>query len=434
MDETKTPTTKVPRVVITGTKGKTTVTNIISQVFQALSYNVLQVDTTGHFVNGIRKSTLQDSKRVWGLVPSVAAGRYLYEFHVNPELATNGIAVLESSLGSTTTSGTACGSHNIGIFLNVFEDHIGSSSRITSKEDIVVAKSFVYRRIGINGVAVCNADDPYVVSALSYIPTHRDAQTYLFGLDTTSDVYEAHRAAGGVCITVEEGTVVLQQGDASRAIVSVTDVPWTFDGTFVPSVYNLLAVVAGCVAQFGVDNIPAEFGDILASTRLDLYGGRLTLLASADGVEILADYAHEKFSLTEVAKLAKSRTKDNGKVIGVVRMAYDRTDDVIRETGQYIADAYDHLIVYDKIDGYWRQPKERMHVKRFQQKIGHVSSVLGAGIQEKHTACDIILREDEALARAKEIAAPGDVIVHIVNDDIERSISFIQDVFGADFV
>ena len=94
---------------------------VIVAVLRALGANSLRVDTTGHFINGERKSTLKDSSEIWGAVPTVCPGRYLWEFFVNPELQKNGIAVLETALGSSTSKGLGYFSHQVGIFLNVFE-------------------------------------------------------------------------------------------------------------------------------------------------------------------------------------------------------------------------------------------------------------------------------------------------------------------------
>ena len=52
----------VPIISVTGTKGKTTTVAVIADVLQSLGKNVLKVDTTGHFLNGERRSTLDDSK------------------------------------------------------------------------------------------------------------------------------------------------------------------------------------------------------------------------------------------------------------------------------------------------------------------------------------------------------------------------------------
>jgi hypothetical protein len=44
-----------------------------------------------------------------------------------------------------------------------------------------------------------------------------------------------------------------------------------------------------------------------------------------------------------------------------------------------------------------------------------------------------IIREDEAIQHAASIAKEGDVVVHIVNDDIQRSVNWLRDYFKADF-
>ena len=66
-------------ILITGTKGKTTVSYLVDNILMALKKTTLRVDTTGHFINGERKSTLDESKAIWGLVPTVCPGRFLWE-------------------------------------------------------------------------------------------------------------------------------------------------------------------------------------------------------------------------------------------------------------------------------------------------------------------------------------------------------------------
>ena len=125
-------------VAVTGTKGKTTVVTVLAEVLRALTKkDTIHVTTTGHFVNGERRSTLDESLATWGLVPSVCPGRYLYE---SLSFKERGVAVLESSLGSSSINGMGYSWHEVGIFLNVFKDHIGNSSRIKSQADILKAK------------------------------------------------------------------------------------------------------------------------------------------------------------------------------------------------------------------------------------------------------------------------------------------------------
>jgi len=422
---------KILKVAVTGTKGKTTTVHIIAQLLRSYEFaRVLHVDTTGHFINGVRRSTLEDSQRTWGLVPSVAPGRYLYELLDRSE-SESVAAVLETSLGCSTLSGMGYSMHQVGVLLNVFEDHIGSSSRINSKADILEAKKFVVTRTLRGGFAILNLDDPLVASLSTAVPTEREVYPIFFGLKLQKENLPNEHAEAAF-VTVRSGMVTHIYRDVETPIVAVRDVIWTFEGEYTPSIYNLLAATAALIGCFN-GLIPKDLGKHLAKTTLDRYGGRLTRLKNNEGVQIIADYAHEKKSLVEIARLARKLTKRGGKVIGVVRLAYDRTDELIKETGHAIAPEYDALVVYDKIDGFWKQAKENLQFSRFTQEVGKISGLFSEAISQVNENCVRILREDEAVQHAAALAQPGDVVVVIVNDNIERSIAFIQEAFNARF-
>lgn len=423
----------IPIISVTGTKGKTTTVAVIADVLQSLGCNTLKVDTTGHFVNGERKSTLDDARRVWGLVPTVSPGRYLFEVLHTPEDEKNTVAVFEAALGSSSLSGLGYRNHEVGVFLNVYEDHLGSSNRLQTQQDIADAKQFIFERLDPrSGVAVFNADDMLVTKKLEVIENKN--QVVLLPVGLTFDYFdvESHLAAGGVALTREKQAIVLRSNDGDTVLADLTKIPWAFGGDFEPSVRNLLAAI-GAIYGYYRGDLPENSREAVESVRLDPLAGRLTVLKAANGATVIADYAHEKVSLRTIARLARGLTREGGSVIGVVRLAYDRTDELIQETGKVIAENYDSLVVYDKIDGHFKQPKETVG-SRFKQKIGYTSSVLADAIKEYNPSVERILREDEALARAAEIAQPGDVVVVIVNDDIKRSIDFIQEKFHADFI
>lgn len=420
------------KITITGTKGKTTVTYAVASVLQALGNNVLRVDTTGHYVNGRQRSTLTDASRIWGLVPSVAPGRYLWEFLANPELERNGVAVMESSLGSSGLPGMGYRVHDVGVFLNVYEDHLGSSERLKTKAGIAEAKKFVFERLERNGWVVCNADDKLVVSKLKVVPDHLNISIMACGLDFSHFDLKKHLEAGSQAMTVKQGKVVLLQSKAEKELFDVNKIPWTFNGHYQPSLRNLLMAAAAVYAYYG-GKWPAKAGRIFEGLRLDKFGGRLTLLRAANGATVIADYAHEKVSLIEIAKMARTLAGPDGKLIGVVRLAIDRTDKLLQETGSAIAGHYDQFVVYDKIDGHLRQPRQ-LRSKYFTEQIGYVSDILARAINEAGGQAERIVREDQAARRAAQLAGPNDVVVYIVNDDIKRSIDFIKDSFKADFV
>ncbi len=419
------------KISITGTKGKTTVVNITAQVLQAMNHNVLHVDTTGHFVNGERRSTLEESKEIWGLVPTVCPGRYLWEVKQDKSLE-NGVAVLECAVGSSAISGLGYRAHEVGVFLNVFEDHLGSSERLKSRRDIAEAKSFIFSRLQTEGYAVFNADDELVVQQLSVISPHLGATLVPCGLEFKYFDVAAHVKSGGSYITVEGENVVLKNMSDTVVICDLTKMPWTFNGHYQPSVYNTMFVAASILSFYKLQ-VPENLRSALEASRLDKYGGRLTVLKAENGAQIIADYAHEKVSLGTIGTLAHELVKPGGKVIGVVRLAHDRTDELLQETGHIIAESFDYVIVYDKIDGFLRKPRN-VRSKKFPQIIGKTSEIIATAVKEKNRNCERIIREDEAIARAAELAGPEDVVVSIVNDEIERSIEFIKASFKAEFV
>jgi UDP-N-acetylmuramyl tripeptide synthase len=420
----------IKKITVTGTKGKTTVVNFLAQIllYSKKFESVLHVNTTGHFVNGKRKSTLQDSSDVWGVVPSVSPGRYLYELLKSKDNQQHRIAVLEASLGSSSSPGLGYAWHDVGIFLNVFEDHIGSSDRIKDKRDILKAKSFIVKRILRDGYAVLNYDDELVMEAYDMIDKDKQINTIFFGRGAVPE------KIAGAYITILDGWVVYKSAKSStfRKIIKCVDISWTMQGTFVPSLYNLMAVIAGVTAiNRGV--IPGYLKEALQITKFPEDSGRLSLFKNKDNVTIIADYAHEKVSLSEIATLARQLTHDHGRVIGVVRLAYDRTYELIADTAKHIAPVYDEFIVYDKIDGFWKKAKP-IQGKKFIQENGKISKIFSDELLKYNTLVTRIVREDEAIEAASRLAKKGDVVIVIVNDDIKRSVSFIKKSFNAKFI
>ncbi len=408
-------------VTITGTKGKTTISRGLSHIYTSLKYNTLLVDTDGHYVNGKQKSTLQDSMRFYELVPTNAPGKFLYELNGKD----NAIAILEAAIGSSNIYGIGYGSHTVGVLTNVFEDHIGA--RIKNKAQLAHEKARIaFKPIDVNGYAVFNADDRYVTKHLDMIPAHKNITLVPFGLDLNCFNATKHLKNGGVIITLADNWVVARSHKSDKKIIRVNDIEWTFEGLFTPSLYNLMAI---CGALYGLHRgkIPAQHIKALTSYRFDPNGGRLTRLFNRDkSIQAIVDYAHEKQSLREVADLAKRLA--TGRTIGVVRLAPDRLNDVIRETGAYIANRFDHIIVYDKIDGVTRKEykgkKQNIH-----RAAGEVSGMLFKAIRTaqkgKRTVEHRIVEED-AVRAAMSAAQPGDVIVHICNDDHARSVRYVK--------
>lgn len=425
-------TQTLPIISVTGTKGKTTVVSVLADVLQREGRNVLHVETSGHFVNSERRSESGDSLKIWGIRTVTAMpGKYLGEFLHHPALQDQPVAVLECSF-SCSTRGLGYGAHKVGVFLNVFEDHLDPRGTIKTRRDLALAKSFIFSAIDDQGYAVFNADDELVCDMLSKIPAERNIRLVPCGLAFTYFDIQKHLSQGGVAVTVESGAIVLKSADETTVLCTLASLPWTFNGAFTPSIMNMLHV-CGAVYAFMDGQLPVGYRSLFEGTRLNPSTGRLVVMKAANGATIIGDYAHEKQSLQAIAALGSTLVRDRGKLIGVVRLAHERSDSMLRETGHVIGEAFDKVVVYDKIDGYWRQPA-KPYIKRYPQVVGRTSEIVANACKERNADVTRILREDEAITFAASQVKPSDVVIVILNDDITRSLEFIKQAFQAEYL
>ncbi len=410
-------------ISIAGSKGKTTVTRLLAHTFLKRRRNTLHVDTDGHSYNGRQRSTMEGSKKLYGLVPTVSPGRYLRSL----KGVRNGVAVIETAIGCANIyGGLGYRFHHIGIFTNVYEDHIGEG--IKDRDQLAELKAkYIFRRIYPGGTAIFNADDPYVVDQLFRVP--EECTLLPVGIDFSEFDIAKHLKKGGRAVTIKNDVIYTLRGDREFPWLDTKSIPWTFQANFVPSLYNLMFVMGAVFAENDF-KMPNRIADRIKSFKLE-GGGRLRLLESnKTGIKVLVDYAHEKYSLRKVGQLASKLAE--GKTIGIIRLAPDRTDKLLRDTGRYIANNFDVIIVYDKIDGVLRDEVQNVRTGQI-RKTGEVSRIVYEAIKKaqskKHEVHQDIVEAD-AIAHAFDIAKRGDIIVHIVNDDHKRSESMIKKKLG----
>lgn len=416
-------------ISITGTKGKTTITRALGFVITDQKQDTLRVDTDGHYINEQQKSTLQDSRNLFSKAPTVCPGKYLITMKKYFPKFT---AIFETAIGSNGFHGLGYGFHQVGIFSNVLEDHLGITKNLKSRVDLARSKSFIFRNIDEGGAAVFNADDKFVCSQLKEIPNNKQIALIPVGITFNAFDVQKHYQSGGIAITIADNWVIIKSKNKIQKIVDVRDISWTFQGQFIPSVYNLMFIIGGLYAWNNYQ-LSASILQSLKNYRFDQLGGRLTLLKNKKGVKILVDYAHEKYSLIEVAKLGNLLKSNH--LIGVVRLAPDRTNKMIIETGQKIANIYDDLIIYDKIDGVNRGRYVGKNVN-ITREIGEVSQLLLKGIQvsQKKGRAERVIVEEQAIKRSAEVAEKGDIVVVICGDDHKKTIQYIKKYFQAKFI
>ena len=416
-------------IAITGTKGKTTIARALSHIISKQGEKTLRVDTDGYYINEKQLGTLSESVRLFGLVPTVCPGKYLIAMK---KFFPDFTAILEESLGCSRQPGLGYAKHDIGIFSNVLEDHLGATKRLKKRSDIAKAKRFIFTAIEKNGTLVFNADDKYVCSQLKHIPESAMATLLPIGFKFNFFDLKKHLLAGGQAITIEDNHIMIKTKTGTRKIIDPAEIAWTFGGAFQPSLYNLMFVLGGLLAYTN-NKITQEHLSELRKYKLSQFGGRLTILENKKTkVKILVDFAHEKYSLLEIGRLARKLA--SGKTTGIVRLAPDRTNKMIFETGQFIANGFDNFIVYDKIDGI----EKKIYKGQGQiptRNIGDISRIFLDGILSKKRTGEArqIIIEEDAIKNAASLAHAGDVVVVICGKDHKKTINHVRKYFKASF-
>ena len=412
-------------MAVAGTKGKTTIVRALSHIYSQTNRPTLLVDTDGHYLNGEQKSTTEDSLDLYYLVPTTCPGRYLYELRDQE----NSIAILELSIESFLL-GTGYRLHNIAILTNIFEDHIGL--RVKNRRQLADEKAaYTFGRLGKDGVAIFNADDKRITSRLNVIPTHFPITLLPVGLTFKHFNLKQHLKKGGQAIAIIDGLIGLKSANNFKPILKAADIPWTFNGQYDPSLYNLMFIIGALWAEQGQKEISTSLLNSLKEYRLSETGGRLILLENKQrNLKVIVDYAHEKYSLRAVADLADKLA--SGKTIGVIRLAATKPTRSLQRIGRGIANEFDQLIIYDKIDGVKRiRFKNTRH--NIIREVGDTARIVHQAIMKSRQTdtAQVVIREDHAIAKAFELAQPGDVIVHIANDDHAKSIDLVKQQLNA---
>ncbi len=281
------PSRKLKLIGITGTKGKTTTTYMIKEMFQKQGYKTGLIGTIAVY-SGEKK--LQDSDRT--TPESIELQRFL------AQMVEDGcqIAVMEVSSQSLKLDRVAGCDFYIGLFTNFSEDHI-SPKEHPDMEDYFNCKLKLMKMCKYGFV---NVDDLRVAKIPRMLP-ECDIKTY--GIDNSANLL-----AKDITITNSYVDFKVKIGDKNERVK--VGIPGRF------SVYNSLAAI--CVAtKIGCD--AEKIKESLANVRVP---GRSELVDNSKDLTIMIDYAHSPESLENILQAVKSYTR--GRVISVFGCGGDR--------------------------------------------------------------------------------------------------------------
>jgi cyanophycin synthetase len=347
---------KGPIIAITGTKGKTTTTRLISRVFKDAGYRVGTACSGGIYVNG----------------DCVLSGSY--GGADGPLLAHRAggtdVLVIETAHGGIQRYGFGFPRCDVAIFTNITDGHVGELG-IESLEEMLALKWRLASRLRRGGTIVLNADDPLLASAAPP-PRAKVAYTTIAQgrvIDAVGLGAPVYRYAAGAVVREIEGR--------SETLAEVSGAPLLLDGLVTYNAYNLLAAIAATEAirpllpvsqeslvksllSFGAspEDNPGHFN------LFDLPGGKVVLLAGSNRDSYRRD-------AEVLARIRDSRRFPVDRIIGVITGVGTHSDDYMRDLTRIALSVCDEIIV--------REPRPRYRRGRLP---GEIPSILAAAAAE----------------------------------------------------
>lgn len=261
-------------IAITGTNGKTTVSHFIGQLLHALHKNVIVIGTNGIYINGVEVNI--DYEHLTTLQP-----KHLHKIlKIAVSRGVQYVVLEASSMGLAKHRLDDC-SIDIGVFLNLAEDHIEDHG---SYEKYKAAKQLLAT---LSEQLVLNGDDSFCRT----VGLQAKKKKAYFGLGNRVD-YQLQLLAEGLTTS----TCCLQSNKGQK----VFSIPFVGEH----HLQNTIAAIT-TVSELG---LPIEdICDVVEN--LTLPNGRLESIENNLDLDIYIDYAHTEAALRAVLQTLNKTVK-----------------------------------------------------------------------------------------------------------------------------
>ncbi len=384
---------RVPIFAITGTNGKTTTTRLIAHILRNSGHTVGFTTTDGTYI-GNDQITKGDN------TGPISAQLVLKDPTVD-------VAVLETARGGIIRSGLGFDQADIGVVLNVAEDHLGMKD-VNTLEDLARVKSVVPRAVSKRGYAVLNAEDELVYKMRELV----DGNVVCFAMDENHPNIRRRAERGRVSCVYENGFVTILKGKWKVRVEKATNIPLTYGGRAEFMIPNVLAAALACFV-YGVSIEDIRVGLTTFNAGTAQTPGRLNFI-EVDHVTVLMDYAHNPAGargLTNfITKLPyKYRT-------AVLNGTGDRRDEDIREFARIIADNFDRIVL--RRGNYLRGRSEEEIFKLLQE---------GIALSSNSPQVRIVPESQDAIRHAVKNGRKGELVVTLA-DRVPDDIRYVQEI------
>lgn len=314
---------RIPIIAVTGTNGKTTTTRLIAHIAKIAGKKPGYTTSDGVYI--------QNQLMMKGDCTGPLSSQFVLK---DP---TVDFAVLECARGGILKSGLAFQNCDVAIVTNVAADHIGLGG-INTVEQMAKVKAVVAETVFPQGYAVLNADDDLVYKMKDDLKCNIG----LFSMNEENPRIKEHCNGGGLAAVFENGFVSILKGNWKIRVMTVKDIPLTYEGKAVHNINNCLPAVLATYLfrDITIEDIRSALTSFIPSSVQT--PGRLNFF-NFKHFTFLADFAHNPHGLQLLCDFVNKL--DYPYKVGVISGTGDRRDEDIRELGEISGKSFDEIII-----------------------------------------------------------------------------------------
>ena len=318
----------IPIAMITGTKGKTTTTRMLSHILSTAGHKVGNCSTDGVVIKGeyIERGDFAyyNGARIVLNDPSITA------------------AVLETARGGILKLGLYVDRCDVAALLNVGREQIGIDG-IETVEQMAALKQRVIN--AARDAVVLNADDVLCAKMVGQYPISR---VILFSLEEDNQLVHDHLEQGGVAYILKnfvEGDCIERWDNKTKVpIISIADLPSSGNGLFPQNIANAMAA-ASLAEGMGIPMKTVGAALHTFTNSLEHSPGHLNFIEGYSQ-KILLDNAADVPSSSALVK-SLNRLNEAGRRICMYTAAGDRPNWHYSELGEIFGPHFDYFICYE---------------------------------------------------------------------------------------
>lgn len=351
------PEKRLTLIGVTGTNGKTTITNVIKHILMANGHKTGLIGTIQNEIGDEVLHTDNTTPMAYDFMALLA------------KMADAGCeyAVMEVSSFALVQHRIGTAFFKTAVFTNLTQDHLDYHKDM---EDYFQAKKMLF---DVCGTAVVNIDDEYGRRLYDSVNCEKSA----FSVKNETDFY-----ADRISIKSTGSTFSFNCGDEKYDVSS--PIPGMFN------VSNLTAAIAVC----RLENIPMS--DILSAvSAYNGVKGRCEVIPTGRDFTVICDYAHTPDAVENILKSVKEYTE--GRLICLFGCGGNRDAAKRPKMAAAAAKYADRLIVTSD------NPRN-------EQPEAIIEDILN-GLEGSETPYDVVTDRREAIYHGLKIAQKGDIIV-----------------------